>query len=267
MTSNEILKADVLDIVFEGRNKQYGAYVLRRGYDSRMIKALLSSIVPIMILLLLVKPGGNGIQAISDVIKEPVVIKEVDFKPQPLQEQPPQTQQRRVEGATVHHTNNIVIDPNTTTSTVASIDVLENSNPGTETTDGPADGSSTPSPNGTVQTVTPLVPEPATSFEAPISSAPQFPGGAQAWMAFLTRHLQVPAEMQAGEKVTVMVRFLVSEDGTVKSFHVLQSGGTSFDAEVLRVLKKMPKWKPAIQAGNPISVTFTQPVTFQAAEE
>jgi protein TonB len=48
---------------------------------------------------------------------------------------------------------------------------------------------------------------------------------------------------------------------------VVQSAGAVFDNEVIRVLKKMPKWKPAIQNGQPVAVTFTQPVTFQAVEE
>jgi protein TonB len=48
---------------------------------------------------------------------------------------------------------------------------------------------------------------------------------------------------------------------------VLQSGGSVFDNEVIRVLKKMPKWKAAIQNGRAIAVTFTQPVTFVGVEQ
>jgi protein TonB len=73
--------------------------------------------------------------------------------------------------------------------------------------------------------------------------------------------------LEAGQKRSVLVRFAVGEDGTVTQFEILQSGGNAFDNEVLRVLKKMPKWKPAIQNGRAVSVMFTQPVTFMAFEE
>ncbi|MBA2746852.1 MAG: energy transducer TonB, partial [Flavisolibacter sp.] len=53
----------------------------------------------------------------------------------------------------------------------------------------------------------------------------------------------------------------------VNTFSILQSGGKAFDAEVIRVLKKMPKWKPAIQNGRPVAVSFSQPVTFVGVEK
>jgi protein TonB len=73
--------------------------------------------------------------------------------------------------------------------------------------------------------------------------------------------------LEAGQKRSVLVRFSVSEDGSVTQFEIVQSGGEAFDREVLRVLRKMPRWKPAIQNGRPVSVLFTQPVTFVAMEE
>ena len=86
-------------------------------------------------------------------------------------------------------------------------------------------------------------------------------------MAFLNRHLRTPDELEAGQKRTVLVRFAVSVEGSVTQFEIVQSGGPAFDNEVIRVLKKMPKWKPAVQNGQNVSVMFTQPVTFVAYEE
>jgi protein TonB len=100
-----------------------------------------------------------------------------------------------------------------------------------------------------------------------VERLPEFPGGVNAWSAFLGRHLRVPDDLEAGERRTVQVKFWVGEDGSVTRFEVVQSAGAVFDNEVIRVLKKMPKWKPAIQNGQPVAVTFTQPVTFQAVEE
>jgi protein TonB len=102
---------------------------------------------------------------------------------------------------------------------------------------------------------------------APVERQPEFPGGREAWINFLNKHLQSPDELGAGERRSVHVRFEVSAEGVVTNFIVVQSGGSSFDREVIRVLKKMPRWKPAIQNGRPISISFVQPVTFQSIEE
>ena len=110
------------------------------------------------------------------------------------------------------------------------------------------------------------VEEPASPSPAP-SAAAEFPGGQKKWMEFLNRHLRTPGELEAGQKKSVLVRFAVGEDGSVTQFEIVQSGGILFDNEVIRVLKKMPRWKPAVQNGRNVSVLFTQPVTFVAFEE
>lgn len=92
--------------------------------------------------------------------------------------------------------------------------------------------------------------------------APAFPGGEDVWSAFLKRNLNPPAELKAGESKVVVVQFLVTADGSVNDIKIVQTGGPSFDKEVLRVLKRMPKWKSAIENGRPVDATVTQSVTF-----
>jgi len=58
---------------------------------------------------------------------------------------------------------------------------------------------------------------------------------------------------------------LVTADGSIDDMEIVQSGGLYFDNELLRVLKRMPKWKPAIENGKAVSATVTQPVTFYGA--
>ena len=106
-----------------------------------------------------------------------------------------------------------------------------------------------------------------TASDAPlINREPEFPGGVKAWLDFLGRHLRVPNDLEPGEKKTVLIRFEVAVDGSVTGFQVIQSGGRYYDDEVIRVLKKMPKWKPALQSSQPVAVAFTQPVTFMGVE-
>ena len=77
----------------------------------------------------------------------------------------------------------------------------------------------------------------------------------------------VPEELESGERKKVEIRFIVSAEGFVTRFEVVQSAGSSFDNEVIRVLKKMPKWKPAVQNGLAVARSYTQPVTFIGVEQ
>lgn len=94
----------------------------------------------------------------------------------------------------------------------------------------------------------------------------EFPGGVKGWKEFLNKNLQVPAELEAGQKKTVVVQFIVKADGSVSDFLISESAGNACDREVLRVMKKMPKLIPAMQNGKPVSVTFMQPITFVGVE-
>ncbi|HYH16576.1 MAG TPA: energy transducer TonB, partial [Flavisolibacter sp.] len=130
--------------------------------------------------------------------------------------------------------------------------------------DGPPVLANTTDGSGNAATANPAPSEPV--FD-PLEVQPAFPGGVEAWRNFLSKYLQAPDELEAGERRTVQVRFMVSATGEVTDFAIVQSAGTSFDREVLRVMKKMPKWTPAIQNGHHIAVSFVQPVTFQGIEE
>ncbi len=99
------------------------------------------------------------------------------------------------------------------------------------------------------------------------SRPPAFPGGTEAWLEFLKKFLQAPEDLEPGQRIEVQVKFWVGVDGIVSNAEVIKSGGKSFDKEVLRVLKKMPKWEPAIQHGNYVAVAYTQPVIFLGVEE
>jgi protein TonB len=99
------------------------------------------------------------------------------------------------------------------------------------------------------------------------SSPAAFPGGVESWLNFLRRFLQTPDELEAGQRVEVRVKFFIDTDGSLSRFEIVKSGGTVFDKEVLRVMKKMPKWQPASQNKNKVAVSFTQPVIFMGVEE
>jgi len=94
------------------------------------------------------------------------------------------------------------------------------------------------------------------------NSSAAFPGGEEVWSNFLKRNLNPPSELKANEKKVVQVKFIVNEDGSIKEVEIVQSAGPSFDKEVIRVLKRMPYWKPAVENGRRVDTVITKSITF-----
>ncbi len=97
-----------------------------------------------------------------------------------------------------------------------------------------------------------------------VEDMPAFPGGMEAMMAFLIENVKYPADAQK-QKVDgrVLVNFVVEKDGSITEIKVLKPGFPSLDAEAIRVVKAMPKWKPGYQRGQAVRVQFTLPITFR----
>lgn len=266
MTGQQILQSDVLDILFEKRNKAYGAYRLRKSYPLQLLKAI--GITTALVLLLLFFGGPSAAKIEIAEPKDSIVLRQLNLpkqnpelpRPKPVQPAAP-SKAVKTEVLTAQMT-----PVEQTKEPMATQDDLSNAAVGSSKTDGPPSPGSLqppapPSVGGTGSGEPPVVEK----KEPPLPSRqPQFPGGSEAWLKFLGRHLTPPADLDAGEKRSVLVRFAVDEEGTVTNFQVVQSGGEDFDNEVIRVLKRMPRWLPAIQNGKPVAVSFTQPVTFVA---
>lgn len=267
MTSQQILQSDLLDILFEKRNKLYGAYLLRRNYPIELLKAI-GITCALAVGLIFLTGSSSSKQTLIDV-KEEYKLSQVIIPEEPKPDLPkPQPQPTATPVKTEVFTTKVnVVDQ--TVDPLATQNDLETAIVGSEKIDGPLSAGPLPPQLPQISTTgAGKADDEVEKKEPPLPSRqPQFPGGAQAWLNFLSRNLRPPQDMEAGEKRTCLIRFSVDEAGTVTNFQVMQSGGTEFDNEVIRVLKKMPKWLPAIQNGKPAAVSFTQPVTFAAAEE
>lgn len=268
MTSQEILQSDVLDILFENRNKHYGAYSLRRFYNHRMYWALAGTLSLPFVLFFFIKPHhlpAPPDAPVPDVEVQTVVLPtdippEAPRPPEPLP-QPPAARVAQEQLTGIRITSQPEVDAPVPMQIDLAIAAIA-SQPGR----GLPGEVPQPVPEGKgTGNAAPAEKEEPRPAEPDL--APEFPGGQAAWAHFLNRFLHPPDELQAGEKKTVLVRFLVSTDGSITGLEVVRSAGNTFDNEVLRVLKKMPKWKPARQNGRPVAVTFTQPVTFIGLEE
>lgn len=267
MTSQQILAADFLDILFDNRNKAYGAYELRKQYQVEMGKALTIAIAAVFLLIFFINPSSSAetILETPDVVMTSLTILKVDVPKTELPKlPPPQTQQhfRQQEFQNFKITEKQDVPPVATQTqlTDATVSNITEAGPNAMPTINPPKAL-----ENTAGTATQPA-EPKKQAVAP-DRQPQFPGGMQAWTTFLNHNLRAPQDLESGEKRTVGIRFHVDTDGTVTNFQIIQSGGAAFDNEVIRALKKMPKWTPALQAGAPVAVSFTQPVTFVGVEE
>ena len=101
-----------------------------------------------------------------------------------------------------------------------------------------------------------------------VEQLPEFPGGTDGLLRYLSQNLKYPAEARKKDiEGRVLVKFVVCKDGTLCDEEVVKGIGGGCEQEVIRVVKAMPKWKPGRQGGEPVKVYYTLPVTFKFEEE
>jgi protein TonB len=268
MTNKEILQASLLDIVFDNRNKAYGAYALRRYYPNRLLVAISISISLAILFLLLSFLGFKKQSEVFNPIQEgnTVIIREYNI-PQPELPQP--TNPRPLQVAQVDYQPPVIVPDHQVTESQPTTDDLINSAISNINLHGqpPTDiviinnNPITTTGNGEQEVITtePQIIIPSTD--------PEYPGGRDALVRFLELNLIVPDELEVGNRKTVQVKFKINEEGKISDIEIAKSAGETFDKEVIRVCKKMKRWRPATQNGKSVSTTFLLPVTFVATEQ
>jgi protein TonB len=271
MTNKEILQADILDILFENRNKAYGAYALRKNYNHHLSLALGFALSIVMGIFLVSFSGNKKSQNAIPITGKPDSMVLIKILPKQVKPVVPPRPREPIHDpiAQSRFFNNIqfVRDSVTNLPTQTQLETSAVSNLNKTGKD----------PTSVDQ---PVIPKAGNNNEGEIKAngqeltytkpneiAPSYPGGLQAFKDYLSRHLVVPEELESGDKKTVVVHFLVDIDGSISRIEIIQSGGNNFDKEVIRVLSKMPKWNPAVQNGHKVAVPFTQPVTFVGLEQ
>jgi len=272
MDTNKILSADLLDLIFDDRNKEYGAYELRKTYQRRVIKALIftSLLVSLtctgVVLANKLNPKDDSRFFIRDeVMISDLVPEEKKLEPLPEPERPPVPPETRTERLTTIAVvpDNIVDEP-----MVMQTD-LDSAQIGTKKTDGPADIGIASSPTLADGVNKGLIEDKAKEPDIfdPIEIEARFDGD---WAKFLFKNLnpQVPSDNGAPVgSYTVVLQFVVDEDGAVSDIKALTNHGYGLEQEAVRVLKKAKNWEPAIQNGRKVKAYRKQPITFRVTEE
>ena len=274
MEPNQIKDAHFLDILFDGRNKEYGAYELRKTYNRRIVKAMV--VTGGMIGLLFAGSYVSGLGASKKFI-QPIVqdvdllaVKEPD-KPLPPPPPPPKAplQVKTVIFTPPKIVKDDKVKPDEKPPENKDID---DAKIGTVNKDGAPDGDIVGPPVSSGAAAGVVEAPKKTDDDAPFTRVEidaSFPGGMTQWARFLNKNLRYPDDaVSQGIGGTVVVQFVVDLDGNVSDVKAIsgpETGGLREEAE--RVIKKSGKWVPAIQNGRHVKAYRRQPVTFQPPQE
>jgi protein TonB len=274
MEPNQIKEAHILDILFDGRNKEYGAYELRMTYNRRVVKSII--VMGSVVILAFVGSAVSGlgkakrgarIDVGGDVVLEKVVDPPPPVVPPPVK-LPPPPQVKTVIFTPPKIVKDELVKPDEKPPENKDVD---DAKIGTVNTPGSADEgiAGPPVSSGTAAAV---VEAPKKIDDAPFTRVEidaSFPGGMPAWARFLYKNLRYPDEaMNAGINGTVVVQFVVDLDGNVSDVKAIsgpETGGLREEAE--RVIRKSGKWVPAIQNGRHVKAYRRQPVTFKSVSD
>lgn len=268
MDINKILNSDYLDILFEGRNKKYGGYELRKKYPNRMRNAAIIGISVIV----LVAAGP----AIASLIKEkeppkPVAImKEVTLaEPPPIDPKkppppPPPAEPPPPVKPTVKFTPPVIKKDEEVREEEKPPEVteLKEASAGIKTEAGDPDGidPGIVDKPGTGTGVVEAPPPPPEIF----SYVEQMPEPSVNIAEYLSKNIRYPeAAKETNTEGRVTLKFVVNENGAVSDIKVVRGIGSGCDEEAKRVLAAMPKWKPGKQNGRAVKVYYTLPIMFK----
>ncbi|MFY8185552.1 MAG: energy transducer TonB [Bacteroidia bacterium] len=253
---------NMLDMIFENKNKNYGAYAIRNAYNDTVIKAL--TIVASSLLLLV----GSSL-AYNNYFKEKPIEK-VTFAEQietivPIDVTPIAQPEQKIEQSASGAASTAI-------STVFTNESIEPLNPNTSLSlvTSTGDTSNVIDPNGVApgtSTITVVATPPVTVVEPVVYAEvmPEFPGGTEALINYLQNNMKYPQiELEAGIGGRVFVKFVVNADGSISTAEILKgvAGGEGLSKEALRVVRAMPKWKPGKQGDNYVPVYFNLPIKF-----
>ncbi|MNK61901.1 Gram-negative bacterial tonB protein [compost metagenome] len=263
----DIIKNQWLDIVFEGRNKIYGAYELRKSNGKTTVKALVigslifsAAIAAPLIASLL--PDSTEEEEVKEVkmaaVKLPPKKEEIKPNMPPPPPPPPKVDQVKFVKPVVAKAEEVTEDP-------PKIVELKDKKVGAETIKGDPDAVLTVDEPVGKGPVAEVVQEDNTVYNtAGIEVKPDFPGGIDKFYKFVGNNYKTPEE--EGLKGKVYVTFVVEKDGSLTDIKVLRDIGYGTGAEAIRVLKKCPKWTPGEQNGKKVRVLYSLPITIQSAE-
>ena len=269
-----------VDMVFAGKNKEYGAYQLRKGTSGRNIKSLLILVIAAALVggflawKVIEQKKAEEQQAYMEAMelanlqkqakKEEKKKEQVKPKIEPKKEIPVARETQKFT-APVIKKDELVKEENQ----VKQMDKLDDKVAvGSEDKEGVKDRTveAVRSEIAVAAPPPPPAPKPevATKVFDVVEEMPSFPGGNAALMSYLNSNTKYPVVAQEnGVQGRVIISFVVERDGSISDVKVARSVDPSLDREAQRVVKSMPRWTPGKQNGQTVRVKYTVPVVFR----
>lgn len=276
MEANKILSADVLDLIFEGKNKEYGAYELRKTYNRRITRALIiTASVAVLalggsILASAMKSKDNGKVKIEEMTIQEVKQEEKKEPPPPPpppppKQEPPKVEMKQFTPPVIKKDEEVEKPPPPQEELKeAKIDVVNQEGIKDENIATPVQV------DEGKQIVEVKKEEDENKIFDKVEIEASFPGGDAKWRQYLERNAngQVATDNGAPEGTyTTVVQFVVDKEGNISDVKALTNHGYGMEEEAMRVIRKGPKWTPAVQNGRQVKAYRKQPITFQVQSE
>lgn len=259
MKTQETKSAQMDDIVFENRNKSYGAYILRKTYNKQVARALMISSAILIAGLAyplvssynaLIHPTTGWIDPGGTIIEQPPkdLVVPPDL-PKPLATEIPK---RYVFVTPIVVTEDVPENPDQLnmeflngSSSIVPLDI-------------------SPETTSEKQPDVIVVPEAKVETFTIVEEMPSFSGGDVERLKFLSENMIYPSQAaDNGIQGTVYVQFIIDSKGNITDANVIRGIGGGCDEEALRVVKSMPQWHPGKQNGRTVRVQFTMPIIFK----
>lgn len=276
MDANKIKNADILDIIFEGRNKEYGAYDLRRTYNKRLIAGLVTMLGVVALIFLGSFIAKNTNNEKTEVVVQDVNLEEVKQEEKKPDEPPPPPPPPAPEPPKIEITKftppKIVPDEEVKPEDeIKEQEVLEETTIGKINQEGIKTDVVAPpvEEKGTGVVEAPKVTEDYDREFKTVQIEAKFPGGAAEWRKYLERNLNNNTASDNGANpgdYTVVVSFLVDKEGNISEVKADNNPGFGTADEAVRVIKRGPKWTPAVQNGRNVIYRQKQSITFRVNE-
>lgn len=253
---SDAINPERVELVFANRNKEYGAYQIRKKYEKRVVKAMLIALsgialavaIPILVNYLSKVNFGKKDKMVEEItLAEPPPIDKTAPPPPPVIPPPPVQQ-------TIKFTPPIVVKDEEEEEPPPTQEETKEVQVSTETHEGEKNAVELP-------------PETPVEDEGKIftivEEMPSFPGGEEKMLEYVAKNIKYPAiARENGITGRVYVNFYIDKDGKVQSAKVVRGIGGGCDEEALRVVRMMPQWKPGKQNGRAVNVNYNLPINF-----
>ena len=275
MSKIDLISSDWVDLVFEGRNKAYGAYRLRKSTTKRNILAMVAVVLLLIVAFIILtvqkfvdeQRAKVAMTQVAELTNYDQPKKKAEVKQKKVEVEPERVVERvkssiKFTAPVIKKDEEVKPDEELKTQ-----DELMS----TKTAIGTFDVKGNDDANGEILKAKDVIaePEPPKHEEENkvfdiVEQQPLFPGGPAALMKYLSENTKYPVVAQEnGVQGRVTVQFVVEKDGSISDVHVLRGVDPSLDKEAVRVVKSMPRWTPGKQNGITVRVNYRVPVLFR----